>query len=145
MENIADRIYPKLLSVTSTETAAVTSSACDVEGYEGAAFPVIYGDSLDTLSSTVYWTAKLTECATESGTYTDVGTADVQIGSTNSFGLINAPTEDSEIYWLGYNGSKRYVKVVVTPTGIHTYGTPITIIALLGMPRSQSEDGRVNP
>lgn len=145
MENMEDRVYPKLLTAPANATATVTSAACDTEGYEGAAFAVIYGNSGDTLSASVYWTAKLQSCATEGGTYADVGSADVLIGTANSFGLINAPTEDQELYWLGYNGSDRYVKTVVTPTGTHTNGTIISIVALLGMPRTQSDDGKVNP
>lgn len=145
MDDISLRIYPVSLTAPATVTAAVTSTACDVSGYEGAAFGVHFGVSGDTLSASVYWTCKLQECATEAGSYTDVVTADIQIGSTNSFGLIDSLSEDAEIYWIGYGGSKPYVKVVVTPTGTHTYGTPIGILAFLGMPRSQTEAGKVNP
>jgi len=145
MENMDDRSYIKLLTVSAVKTATVTSDVCDTEGYQGASFHVIYGDSGDTLSSTLYWTAKLQSCATEGGTYADVGTDGILIASSNSFGLINAPTEDQGIYHIGYDGTDRYVKVVVTATGTHTNGTIITIIAELGMPRMMSEDGKVNP
>jgi hypothetical protein len=145
MENMDDRSYIKLLTVPAVKTGTVTSDACDTEGYQGASFHVIYGDSGDTLSASVYWTAKLQSCATEGGTYADVGTDGILIASANSFGLINAPTEDQKLYHIGYNGTDRWVKVVVTATGTHTNGTIITIIADLGMPRTQTLDGAVNP
>jgi hypothetical protein len=146
MEDISERVFPKLLKAPAVlTTVAFTSAACDVRGYEGAAFAVIYGDSGDTLSASVYLTAKITECDTESGVYTDVATADIQIGATNSFGKIDAPTEDQAIFWIGYGGSKGWVKVVVTPTGTHTNGTIVGIFAIIGMPRTQTADGNVNP
>lgn len=145
MEDISERIARKLLYGPINATATATSSACDVSGYEGAAFCVAYGISADTLTGSLYWTAKLQSCATENGSYADVATADIQIAATNSFGLIDDMAEDNAMYWIGYNGTNQWVKVVVTATGSHTLGTPITIIALLGMPRSVSEEGAVNP
>ena len=145
MDNMENRIESKLLLKPGTYTSTQTSSACNISGYEGAAFAIVYGTSGDTLSPSLYWTAKLQHCATEAGTYTDIATSDVQIGMTNSFGLISAPSEDEEVYWLGYNGAFDYVKVVVTATGSHIYGTPFCALAYLGMPCSRSTGGKVNP
>lgn len=145
MENPASSFAPKELYKPTVSTATVTSSAINVNGYPSAMFCVYYGDSADTLSATVYWTGKIQSCATESGTYADVGATEVLIATTNLFGLINAPTEDQKIYVIGYNGTDDWVKVVVTPTGTHTNGTPIGVFAILGMPRSVVTDVAVNP
>lgn len=145
MTNLFQSVANKSLSIPATATATVTSDACDVSGYQGVILNVYYGDSADTLASDLCWTAKLKECATESGTYTDVSDDDVLGADTNSFGLVNAPTEDSAIYSLGYNGTKDYVKVEVTATGSHSSGTPIAVWADLGMPRSQTTDYSANP
>jgi hypothetical protein len=145
MDDISGRITYQLLTVPAIKTGTVTSDACNVQGYEGAAFCAIFGNSSDVLSGTLYWSGKLTECDTEGGSYTDVATEDIQIAATNSFAMVDAPTEDQACFWIGYGGSKKYVKVVITATGTHAVGTIISIVALLGMPRTQTEGGAVNP
>ena len=145
MTDIFTSVSLKSLTAPAVATATVTSSAIEVTGYTGTNFYVFYGNSADTLSDTVYWTASLKECATESGTYTAVAADDVSGPSTNAFGLVNAPTEDQQIYGIGYTGSLDFVKVVVTATGTHTTGTPIGIFCALGLPRSQTTDQDYNP
>jgi len=145
MTNLFTETSTKPMTAPVNSTATVTSSAVDVSGYTGSKFHVYYGDSADTLAADLCWTAKLTECATESGTYTDVAVGDVIGADANSFGLVNAPTEDQKIYSLGYQGTCDFVKVVVTATGTHSSGTPIAIFCELGLPRSQTTDYDVNP
>ncbi len=113
----------------ATRTAATTSAEIDAQGYNSLTVVFAVGLSGDTLSGSVYWTLKLTECDTSGGTFTDVAAADI-IGSTNI--VIDSSSEDETAYKIGYKGSKRFVKGVATPTGTHTNGTPIGIVALKG-------------
>lgn len=145
MENMADTVYSKLLSVPATRTADVTSDALNTEGYQGVLCCVDYGASSDTLSDTVYWQCKITECATEAGTYTDVDNADVLGSSTNAFGLYNASGENAKIFGLSYNGSLQFIKIVCSAEGTHIYGTPLTLFVILKEPRMTGNEQAVNP
>jgi hypothetical protein len=120
------------LTDPANATATVTSGETDLAGYEGLTCQVSYGESADTLSGSLYWTAKLQESDTSGASFTDVAAADVvtnEATAANSFGLVNAAAEDDASYYLGYKGNKRYVRVVVTATGSHSSGTPIAIFA----------------
>lgn len=136
VDNFADHDNCLMYS-PATRTATTTSQPVDTAPYNSATICFEFGASGDTLSETVYWTCKITECDTVGGTYTDVADAEVIDGTTspsNSI-VINAPAEDELIYKLGYKGNARYVKGVITPTGTHTYGTPISVHAKLGNKR----------
>ena len=87
------------------------------------------GASGDTLSGSVYWTLKLQHCD-DDATYVDVTAAELHNGSATV--VVDAPGEASQTYGFGYVGGKRYVKAIATPTGTHTNGTPIGVVALKG-------------
>ncbi|KPL08308.1 hypothetical protein AMJ86_01130 [bacterium SM23_57] len=147
-ENSFENTAVEVLTVPATKTATVTSSACDTHGYDSVGFYVIYGTSGDTLSTGLKWTGKLQNCTTENGNYSDCSNDDVEsdvTGQTNEFALIDASGEDGKRYGISYKGSNRWVKVVITPTGTHTYGTPIAIIAVKKLPRTVSTEDKANP
>ncbi len=129
-------------------TGTQTSSAADVNGATYAGFYIVYGATGDTLSASVSFECKLTESSDLAGTYTDVSATDIystQATVVNNFGLIDANSEDSETYGIGYNGSKRFVKVEATVTGTHSNGIPFGIVAALGFPRTQTTGQKVDP
>lgn len=128
-KDVFNEVKIEQLLAPVVRTATTTSSACGLAGYEGAMFSVLFGVSADTLSASVTWDCKLTECATSGGSYTDVAAADVIGHTSNAFGAIDDMSEDAAVYSLGYKGTKAYVKVVVTATGSHSSGTPIAIVA----------------
>ena len=148
MNNMFEVVVNKKMEIPATKTADVTSDAVDVSGYAGALFNIFYGNSGDTLSGTTKWDCKLQSCSTESGTYTDVADADVESNLSsqdNSFGLCDAPADDSQIYSLSYKGDHNWVKVVCTATGTHTYGTPLCIFVTLELPLSKTSEAKVDP
>ena len=123
-------IKPELLTVPANKTATVTSSECDLTGYDGASFLVLFGTSGDALGAALYWSCKLQESDTSGSGFTDVA-ADGIVGSTaNAFGVVNAAADDDAVYGLGYKGKDKIVRVVVTATGVHAAGTIIGILAL---------------
>lgn len=115
--------------VNSTTTK--TSTVIDLKGYNSASVIFAVGLSGDTLSGSVYWTLKLQESDNDSD-YTDVAAADLLNGSATV--VIDAAAEDETSVVFGYKGSKRYLKGVATPTGTHSTGTPLGIVALRGTP-----------
>lgn len=118
-----------LAPVVSTVTR--TSTSIDMQGYNSVSAIVSLGLAGDTLSASVYWTLKL-QHSDDDSSYSDVATADVYNGNTNF--VVNSPSLDRNVYQFGYLGSKRYLKLVATPTGTHSVGTPIGMISLRGTP-----------
>ena len=110
-------------------TATKTSTAIDLQGYNAAAVVFSLGATGDTLSGSVYWTLKLQHSSDDSS-YSDVASADVMGGTTSV--VVDSNSEDETVYRFGYMGNKRYLKAVATPTGTHTNGTPMAVIALRG-------------
>lgn len=130
MRDLAHNIKVEQVAAPAVATANITSSAIDISGGNSLAVLFAIGASGDTLSGSIYWTLKLTECDTESGSYTDVNAVDMHGGIGTV--VIDAPSEDETVVKLGYKGSKRYVKAVATKTGTHTNGTIIGIVAVKG-------------
>lgn len=112
-------------------TATKTSSTIDLLGYNSANVVFAIGLAGDTLSGSVYWTLKL-QHSDDDSSYSDTAAADISSGSATS--VVNSMSLDETAYSFGYIGSKRYLKAVATPTGTHSNGTPIGIVALRGTP-----------
>jgi hypothetical protein len=112
-----------------TATTTRTSSTIDLQGYNGALALFAIGTSGDTLSGSVYWTLKL-QHSDDDSSYSDVTGADTLGGVTTV--VVDAPGEAQATYKIGYVGAKRYLKGVATPTGTHTNGTPMAILAIRG-------------
>lgn len=122
-----------LASVLTAPTIDLDSPSVDLQGKRSVMLLVGVGNSLDTLSGSVYIELELEE-SDDNITFTDVADADMRDpvtgNNTGTFAVINAPTEDTLTFVAGYYGSKRYVRVVVNVTGTHTNGTPLYIAAL---------------
>ncbi len=112
-------------------TSTKTSTTVDLKGYESANVLFAIGQSGDTLSGSLYWTLKLTH-SDDDASYSDVTLA--ELNNTAATVVIDATNEDKTVYGFGYNGTKRYLRAVATPTGTHTNGTPLGVVALRGTP-----------
>lgn len=113
----------------ATRTAATTSTTIDLQGYSSANVLFAVGSSGDTLSGSVYWTLKLTHSDDDSS-YSDVALA--ELNNSSATVVVDSSSKDKTVYGFGYNGAKRYLRAVATPTGTHSSGTPLGIIALRG-------------
>jgi hypothetical protein len=122
---VTQHFNPVVSSVTRTSTAI------DLQGFNSASVVFTIGQSGDTLSGTVLWTLKL-QHSDDDVTYVDVPLADLTNGAATV--VIDAPLEDRTAYSFGYVGPRRYLKGVATPTGTHSVGTPIGMLALRGTP-----------
>lgn len=126
-------LYHNILSTQvlspAVATTVKTSSTIDLQGHNSASVLFSIGQSGDTLSGSVLWTLKM-QHSDDDSSYSDVTAADVSNGTTAI--VINDGTLDETVYSMGYIGSKRYLKGIATPTGTHTNGTPIGMIALRG-------------
>ena len=135
MRDNFESFIPCEIGVPASKTATFTSSPVDLDISNSVTVLYIVGAaSSDTLSGSVYWTCTLTECATVGGTYTAVAAADIIDGSepaTNSV-VIDADGECGLTYKLGYKGDMRFLRGVMTPTGTHTYGHVLGMVAIQG-------------
>jgi len=114
--------------VVSTTTK--TSTTIDLQGYNAANVVFSIGQAGDTLSGSVYWTLKL-QHSDDNSTYTDLAAGDLNSPSLTV--VVNSAALDETAYSFGYQGAKRYLKAVATPTGTHAVGTPIGVISLRGV------------
>lgn len=111
-------------------TSTQTSSAIAVAGCGELTVIFGFGAEGDTLSGSIYWTCSLQDCDDDSN-YVDVADAYV-IGQTTNDIVVDVGSEAGQCYRIGYIGSKKYVKAVITATGSHSSGTPVYILALKG-------------
>ena len=121
------KVSQVLSPVVSTTTK--TSSAIDLKGFNSAAVAFAVGATGDTLSGSIYWTLKI-QHSDDNVTYTDVGVEDLHNAAATA--VVNSNSLDEVAYSFGYKGAKRYLKGVAIPTGSHSTGTPLAVIALLG-------------
>lgn len=142
MRSVYDAIkFSQAVSPTNA-TGTPTSNAIDTFGYNTAVFHVeigTYGPAGGTPTS-VSVAAKVQECATSNGTYTDVSgaTADATTGTNKS----------AQIRVEGLGTSRlRYLKIAITPT--FTGGTSPTVnlscVAALGRGFKEPVDNSATP
>jgi hypothetical protein len=113
----------------AVSTVTRTSAAIDLQGFNSTNVVFSIGQSGDTLSGSVYWTLKL-QHSDDDSVYNDVTLAD--LNNTSLTVVVDSSSKDRTAYGFGYQGSKRYLKAVATPTGTHSVGTPIGMLSLRG-------------
>tara|TARA_B110000444_G_C18794751_1_gene574271 strand:+ start:206 stop:658 length:453 start_codon:yes stop_codon:yes gene_type:complete len=110
----------------ATITANTSSAECDLKGFSGAMCVVTTGVSGDTLSGTVFWNITLEHGDTSGALSTVTSSKDVTGGTlaaNNSWALINAAGDASNVFGIGYVGGKQFLKITITKTGTHSNGT----------------------
>jgi len=133
MKDLANVITPKrVLSPVSTDAdTALVGEIIDKKGFESVTYVIATGSIGDANAT---FTVLLEEGdAAAMGDATAVADADL-LGTEALAGFIFS--DDNKCFKVGYQGSKRYVKIVITPTG--NSGTPsaalLAAVAVLGHP-----------
>ena len=120
------------------KTTTTNCTGVGMANYRSLAFTVHYGATGDTLSGSVYVTAKVQK-STDNSSFTDCGATELILGdsvsTSNAFALINDNSEDDEVYMAGViiDPDYDYYRVVLTFTGTHTYGIEVAVLALRGI------------
>lgn len=115
----------KALATSTVTSSAVTGSAVDTNVFNNAFRDVLFVVNSGTLVDGAY-AVTVQECDTSGGSYTAVDSGRL-VGSLPAF----ASTDDGAWKSVGVRPTKRYLQVVVTPTGA-TSGGPFTATAVLG-------------
>ncbi|TWB22142.1 hypothetical protein FBZ89_104392 [Nitrospirillum amazonense] len=114
------------LSAQVITTSAVNGSIIDTLGFNGLEFVVTAGTITDgTVAAT------LTEGDAANLSDGAAVTNDGILGTLPTF----AATDDNKTKRVGYSGSRRYVRLTLTPTGATSGGT-YAAVAVLGHPAS---------
>lgn len=133
-----------LVNILSLSTTDINCTGVDGKGYESVVHAVAVGDSGDTLSGALMVELELEESDDDSS-YTDCAnsalenpatgaTGAVTGTNTGTFAVIDAPSEDSAMFFVRYVGTKRYSRVVVNKTGTHTNGVEVHAFAMRARP-----------
>ncbi len=129
MQDISSNISVTQLLTPVMSTTAKTSTSIDLQGFQACLVLIHIGFSLDTLGAGLFWTLKL-QHSDNNSTWSDVVAADVNSGVTSY--VVNSAALDEAVYKFGYLGNKRYLRAQALPTGTHTSGTPLGMIAVRG-------------
>ncbi len=127
-------IYPKRgLSpvAATTDNTAYVSQIVDTAGFDSVEFVVLIGANTDTDATF----AVLVEDGDNSGLSDNVPVADDYLLGTKALAGFGAD-DDNEVRKIGYLGTKRYVRVTITPSGNNSGNIFIAGVWLLGHPHT---------
>jgi len=131
--DIARSVRPQTIS---NATGARTGSSVDLQGFESAAVAVEFGD-IDELGASPVGSATIDielEHSDDNSSWSDVALADVVGPTSVTNGIVASPTTDASVYRAGYRMTKRYLRVILTPTGLANGGS-IAAFVIRGCPR----------
>lgn len=112
-----------------TDNTAITSSIIDTLGYDSATFVLSIGTNTD-INATFAVTMEEGSASNLSGSNA-VAAADL-VGTYALAGFTFA--DDTETRKIGYIGTKRYIRLTVTPTGNDSGNIFLAAVAVLGHP-----------
>ena len=119
----------------STANTAVNGAACDLQGFEGLTILLVAGTLVDADAT---FAVKVQERDTSSGTWTDVADNDLRRNGLSSGQEADVSFDydaDDSVGKIGYVGTQRYVRAVVTPAG-NAGNADIAIVYVRTNPRS---------
>lgn len=133
MRDLINRLHPvRAISpqAARTDNTAIVSQIIDLAGYEGLAFLINIGANTDT---TVTFTP-LVEHGDQANLSDAAAVPDAQLTGTEALASFQFD-DDNEVRKIGYVGSKRYVRLTITPAGNDSGNIFVDALALLGFPR----------
>lgn len=115
--------------VVATDDTALVSQIIDCAGFDGVEFAIATG----TLADADATFAVLVEHDDASNLATAAAVPDGQLLGTEA-GASFTFAADNATKKIGYIGTKRYVRLTITPTG-NTGNAPIAAVAIMGFPK----------
>ena len=129
MNGFNSRKYLNGLNQAATLTATGAGNIIDRQGYELVDFAVHVGTAT-TADGSNFFTISL-----EAGDVSNLSDAAAVTSSNGLVGanlVVNATADANLVNHIGYNGSKRYVRLVYTETGIAS--VQLAAVAILSQP-----------
>lgn len=112
-----------------TDNTAVVSSIIDLQGYDAAMFAISIGTNTDVNATF----AVLVEEGDASNLSGGNAVADADLIGTEVLAGFQFD-DDTETRKIGYRGSKRYIRLTITPTGNYSGNIFLAAVAILGSP-----------
>lgn len=132
MKDLHNNIHavPLIVPIAArTDNTAIVSAIIDRKGYESVELVLVTGTNTDANATF----AVLVEDGDNSGLSDNVAVADAELLGTEALaGFTYA--DDNECRKIGYTGSKRYVRMTVTPSGNDSGNIFIAGVAILSNP-----------
>lgn len=117
------------LTQTNADTAFVTQ-IIDTANYESLEFVILLGAMTDAdVTAVVLVEDGDNSSLTDNAAVDDAFLLGTETAAAFQFG------DDLGVRKIGYIGSKRYVRVTITPTGNNSGALPIAVLAVQGHPR----------
>lgn len=132
MRDLMNNIHPvkAIDPVVITDNTAAAGAIIDTRGFGSLTFVVAAG----TLSDADATVTALVEEGDAANLSDAAAVADADLIGTEAVASLTF-ADDSETRKIGYRGSKRYVRLTLTPAG-NTGNIPIAAVAILGHPNS---------
>jgi hypothetical protein len=116
-----------------TDNTAIVSTIVDTRGYDSATFAIAIGTNTDTNATFAV--------TMDHGDASDLSDAtSVPTGSlvgTLALAGFTAASDDTKSRKIGYVGSKRYVRLTITPSGNDSGNIFVAAVAILGNPQQR--------
>jgi hypothetical protein len=123
-------VVPLIVPVAArTDNTAIVSAIIDRKGYQSLEIALVTGTNTDTNATFTV----LVEDGNNSGLSDNVAVADNELVGTELLAGFQFD-DDNECRKIGYVGSKRYVRVTVTPVGNDSGNIFLAGVAILGNP-----------
>ena len=143
MQDLSNNIGLGNSIINAVKTADANGTGIDLQGFEEATAVVSVGAEGDTLSGSVYFEVSL-EHSDDNSTYTSCVQTEIVNGTIAVGGIFlkldgttgGNPDTTGGQWQVGYVGGKRYVRLVLSKTGTHTNGTPISGMIVKSRPRN---------
>lgn len=132
--DLTNNIHPVQLiapAAAGTDNTAIVSEIIDTQGYESLTAILNIGTNTDTNATFTV----LVEDGDESDLSDYEAVPDAQLIGTEALAGFTAADDDESCRKIGYLGSKRYVRVTVTPSGNDAGNIFVSGVAILGHPR----------
>lgn len=114
----------------TNSSAAFVSAIIDTAGYESLEFVILLGAMTDADMTSVV----LVEDGDNASLTDNAAVADAYLLGTETAAAFQFG-DDGGIRKIGYVGSKRYVRMTITPTSNDSGALPIAVVAVQGHPR----------
>ncbi|WP_020476263.1 hypothetical protein [Zavarzinella formosa] len=128
--------------IRTSDTVPADGQGLDLQNCDDAALIFVIGANGDTYSGTDKLELEVQEADTDvDASYSAVANADLTnyVTGTNvgTVKAIIANTDCSQSYYVGYRGSKRFIRGKLNFSGTHSTGTSTAILGLRGRNRAQ--------
>ncbi|MBD9542944.1 hypothetical protein IB276_26210 [Ensifer sp. ENS04] len=125
-------LVPLIVPVAArTDNSAIVSAIIDTLGYQAVELALVTGTNTDTTATF----AVLVEDGDAANLSDAAAVADDYLVGTEALAGFTF-ADDNECRKIGYKGSKRYVRMTVTPSGNDSGNIFLSGVAILGMPSS---------